>query len=254
MNNPTTHKHLRGAIVLLVEDEPYNLDIITLALKWQGAHVTATQSVPDAYKHLAENNRFNLILSDLSMPEIDGWAFHSHLRQQAPTKDLPVIAITAHALAGDRDKVFEAGFDGYIQKPIEVATIGTSIKTIVPLIGKHILTLLTPTTALLSQVMRHKGASLTVSAGPDALADEILKFTPDILLRSSKLPDNAVQYWATLPKPKREKRLDIVAYPSAEPITGHPDLQLFGNESPNEIAQSIITYLRTDAPVTPQNP
>ena len=65
------------------------------------------------------------------MPEMDGWEMHEHLRANPETESILVIALTAHAMQGDREKVEEAGFDGYISKPFSVRTIIDEIKAII---------------------------------------------------------------------------------------------------------------------------
>lgn len=63
-----------------------------------------------------------LIISDLSMPVMDGWELLTHLQQNSMTSGIPVIALTAHAMVGDRDKVIAAGFHSYLTKPLTPAT------------------------------------------------------------------------------------------------------------------------------------
>jgi CheY-like chemotaxis protein len=60
------------------------------------------------------------IMLDLSMPEMDGWEMRDRVRSQPHLQHVPIIALTAHAMAGDRDRVFAAGFNGYISKPFRI--------------------------------------------------------------------------------------------------------------------------------------
>jgi len=105
--------------VLIVDDEPDNVKVAQKILSYSGAEV-----------HIARNGLEGLtsldvfmptfILLDLSMPEMDGWEMLARLRCDNTFMHTPVIALTAHAMAGDREKVLDAGFNGYIAKPFRL--------------------------------------------------------------------------------------------------------------------------------------
>lgn len=109
-------------VVLIVEDEPDNLDVAQTVLEFNGAKV---HTAGDGIQGLAilKEIKPSIILLDLSMPNMDGWEMIKHLRTNPDTKALPVIAVTAHAMAGDEERVAEAGFDGYIAKPFRFHTL-----------------------------------------------------------------------------------------------------------------------------------
>lgn len=109
-------------VVLVVDDEPDNLDLVVETLQYYGATVKAAANGRLA---LAILDAFtpNLILLDLSMPELDGWELHQRLRAAPAWTSIPVLAMTAHAMVGDRERAMQAGFDGYITKPISVPTL-----------------------------------------------------------------------------------------------------------------------------------
>jgi CheY-like chemotaxis protein len=105
--------------ILLVEDNEMNRDMLSRRLVRKGFEVEmAVDGV--AGVAMGRSGKFDLILMDMSLPEIDGWEATRQLRAAAETRDVPIIALTAHAMAGDRDKALEAGCNDYDTKPIEL--------------------------------------------------------------------------------------------------------------------------------------
>ncbi|HJR52202.1 MAG TPA: response regulator [Gemmatimonadota bacterium] len=110
------------AKILLVEDNEMNRDMLSRRLERKGYDVEMAvdgrQGV-DKAKTLA----YDLVLMDMSLPEIDGWEATRELRADPTTKELPIIALTAHAMSGDREKALEAGCNDYDTKPIELGRL-----------------------------------------------------------------------------------------------------------------------------------
>ena len=110
------------AKILLVEDNEMNRDMLSRRLERKGYEVEMAvdgrQGV-DKAKTLA----YDLVLMDMSLPEIDGWEATRELRADPATKGLPIIALTAHAMSGDREKALEAGCNDYDTKPIELSRL-----------------------------------------------------------------------------------------------------------------------------------
>jgi len=108
--------------VLLVEDNEDNRIIYATALRYAGYDVieavTGTEGVYEARTRLPD-----LVLMDISVPELDGWEATAILKADPTTKHIPIIAVTAHALPGDRERSMAAGCDGYLAKPIPPATL-----------------------------------------------------------------------------------------------------------------------------------
>ena len=104
--------------ILLVEDNEMNRDMLSRRLARKGFEVVIAVDGAEAVK-MAESETPALILMDMSLPVIDGWEATRRLKAQAVTKATPIIALTAHAMSGDREKCLEAGCDDYDTKPIE---------------------------------------------------------------------------------------------------------------------------------------
>ena len=114
--------------VLLVEDVDDNRKLAGDLLRFGGWEVTEAITGEEAIA-TADRQAFDLILMDLSLPgDIDGWGA---TRMIKASQTVPVIALTAHAMAGDSDRALAAGFDGYITKPIEVGTFLSQIVEVV---------------------------------------------------------------------------------------------------------------------------
>ncbi len=107
--------------VLIVDDEPDNREIAQTVLSFGGVTTHTAVHGADGLK-LLEDISPTFILLDLSMPVMDGWEMLKLVRANPKTQNIPVIALTAHAMTGDRERVFEAGFDGYIAKPFRIGS------------------------------------------------------------------------------------------------------------------------------------
>jgi two-component system cell cycle response regulator DivK len=104
--------------ILLVEDNEMNRDMLSRRLARKDFEVVIAVDGAEAVK-MAKSETPALILMDMSLPVIDGWEATRRLKAQAVTKAIPIIALTAHAMSGDREKCLEAGCDDYDTKPIE---------------------------------------------------------------------------------------------------------------------------------------
>lgn len=96
-----------------------NRDMLSRRLERRGFKVAMAVDGKQGLE-MADTASPDLILLDLSLPEMDGWEVLRHLKQDAKTKEVPVIALTAHALVTDRDRALQAGFDDYDIKPVEL--------------------------------------------------------------------------------------------------------------------------------------
>jgi CheY-like chemotaxis protein len=117
------------AKVLLVEDDAFNRDMLSRRLQRRGYQVVLAVDGPEALV-LAEAEKPDLILMDLGLPGMDGYETTRRMRTADATRTIPILALTAHALAGDREKALEAGCDDYDYKPIEFPRLLDKMETL----------------------------------------------------------------------------------------------------------------------------
>ncbi len=115
---PATAAQLSGARILVVEDNEINQQIAQEILERAGARITVAENGKNALECLSAS-AFDAVLMDVQMPVMDGFEATAAIRQTPAWKDLPVIAMTAHAMAGDREKGLAAGMSDYVTKPID---------------------------------------------------------------------------------------------------------------------------------------
>ena len=108
--------------VLLVEDNEMNRDMLSRRLIKQGYEVVMAVDGAQGVA-MAQAGSHDIILMDMSLPEIDGWEATRRIRATKGLETIPIIALTAHAMAGDRDKAMEAGCSDYDTKPVEITRL-----------------------------------------------------------------------------------------------------------------------------------
>jgi len=108
--------------VLLVEDNEMNRDMLSRRLIKQGYEVAMAVDGGQGVE-MAKAGGYDIILMDMSLPVIDGWEATRQIRATPGFDTIPIIALTAHAMAGDRDKAMEAGCSDYDTKPVEITRI-----------------------------------------------------------------------------------------------------------------------------------
>lgn len=107
--------------VVIIDDEPDNIGVVEYVLVFHNAMVRSAGSGACGLRLLSER-RPTFVLLDIQMPGLSGWEVLKQIREDATLRDLPVFALTAYAMKGDRERVLEAGFDGYLSKPISPFT------------------------------------------------------------------------------------------------------------------------------------
>ncbi len=115
--------------VLLAEDNEMNRDMLSRRLMRRGYTVLIAEDGQKAVE-MAASEAPDLILMDMSLPIIDGWEATRRIKAQPETSQIPVIALTAHAMQGDREKALEAGCDDYETKPIELSRLLKKIESL----------------------------------------------------------------------------------------------------------------------------
>lgn len=115
--------------ILLVEDNEMNRDMLSRRLDRKGYEVLLAVDGQTGVE-MAEREAPDLILMDMSLPVLDGWAATRRLKAAAGTRHIPVIALTAHAMSSDRDKALEAGCDDYDTKPIDLARLLAKVEAL----------------------------------------------------------------------------------------------------------------------------
>jgi two-component system cell cycle response regulator DivK len=119
------------ARILLVEDNEMNRDMLSRRLQRKGHEVLMAADGMQAIL-MAESETPDLILLDMSLPVIDGWEAARRLKASPATSAIPIIALTAHAMAGDREKALAAGCNDYDTKPVDFAQLLVKIQALLP--------------------------------------------------------------------------------------------------------------------------
>ena len=108
--------------ILLVEDNEMNRDMLSRRLLRKGFEVVIAVDGKEGVD-MASSESTDIILLDMSLPVMDGWEAAGHLKTNPETREIPVLALTAHAMDGDREKAIEAGCDDYDTKPVNFARL-----------------------------------------------------------------------------------------------------------------------------------
>jgi CheY-like chemotaxis protein len=106
--------------VLIVDDDSRNIFALTAVLKSKGYNILSAQSAIEGINLLQTNQGINIVLMDIMMPDMDGYEAIIQIRSNPSISGIPVVAVTAQAMVGDREKSLNAGADAYISKPVDV--------------------------------------------------------------------------------------------------------------------------------------
>jgi len=120
----------KKSTILYVEDNPDNRSLIRRVLEAEGYLVVEAINATQALEKL-EYNTVDLVLMDINMPDMDGYTLTAKIKAIQKFSHIPIIAVTANVMRGDREKSLGAGCDGYIQKPIDIDTLSQQIERFV---------------------------------------------------------------------------------------------------------------------------
>jgi two-component system chemotaxis sensor kinase CheA len=116
-------KLLENKSVLIVDDDPRNTFALSSYLEYTGMRILTAQSGQGALDLLQTHTDIQVILMDMMMPEMDGYEAMQKIKSNQATRAIPIIAVTAKAMLGDREKCLEAGADDYVSKPVKMAEL-----------------------------------------------------------------------------------------------------------------------------------
>lgn len=116
--------------ILVAEDRPGSLELIRTVLESAGYDVIEALDGQEAVEK-ASCNPVDLVLLDLQMPKVDGFGVLAHLRKDPRFTDVPIVALTASAMQGDRERALAAGFSSYIAKPVDLAVLRSEMERLI---------------------------------------------------------------------------------------------------------------------------
>jgi len=120
----------KRSLILVVEDNPTNQLLTTMVLNRDGFETAVAESAEDALEFI-KARRPDLILMDVQLPGMDGLTFASSLRSIPEAAGVPVVALTSHAMRGDRERAIAAGCVGYLSKPIDTRTLSDELRALI---------------------------------------------------------------------------------------------------------------------------
>ncbi|MDR2274533.1 MAG: response regulator [Sphingobacterium sp.] len=121
----------QNKVILIVDDDQRNIFALRLTLKAKGYQILSSATAREAITLLESDNDIALVLLDMMMPEIDGYETIRLIRDSERISELPIIAVTAQAMSGDREKCLEAGAQSYVSKPIDVDKLMYEIERLI---------------------------------------------------------------------------------------------------------------------------
>ncbi|WHF51501.1 response regulator [Chryseobacterium gotjawalense] len=118
--------------ILIIDDDSKNIFALNAVLKAKKYQCVSALSAKQGLQLLSDNKNIGVVLMDMMMPEMDGYEAIGKMKNNEELKDIPVIAITAQAMTGDREKCLEAGADGYLSKPLNVDELMQVLQQLIP--------------------------------------------------------------------------------------------------------------------------
>lgn len=115
-------------MILIIDDDPRNVFALKAVLKAKGHHCISAAGMPEAFDLLRQHTGIGIILMDMMMPEMDGYEAIPIIKASPQWQHIPVVAVTAQAMKGDRERCLAAGADGYLSKPVDIAELETMLR------------------------------------------------------------------------------------------------------------------------------
>lgn len=115
-------------LIMVIEDDDDNMELIKFLLNKADYEVLSASDGREGLKMVTENKP-DLVLLDLAIPGIDGWNLAKHIRSNPDTVSIPLVAVSAHSLPRDRQEAIDAGCDGFLTKPLDVANLVTNMES-----------------------------------------------------------------------------------------------------------------------------
>lgn len=119
---------MKGKKILIIDDDSRNIFALSATLKAEGFETLTATSVEEGLASMRNESGIAIVLLDMMLPDIDGYEALKIIRNDEQLASLPILAVTAQAMAGDREKCIDAGADGYVSKPINVNALLKEIR------------------------------------------------------------------------------------------------------------------------------
>jgi len=115
-------------LILIIDDDNRNIFALKAVLKAKGFDCVSASSAQEGFSIMEENDNVAIVLMDMMMPDLDGYQAISVMKKSARMQNIPVLAVTAQAMVGDKERCLSAGASGYVSKPINVDELLLQIK------------------------------------------------------------------------------------------------------------------------------
>lgn len=117
-------------LILIIDDDNRNIFALKAVLRAKGFGTLSAPSAQEGFDIIAENNKVSVVLMDMMMPDMDGYQAIATMKKSEKMRDIPVLAVTAQAMVGDKERCLSAGASGYVSKPIDVDELITQIEEV----------------------------------------------------------------------------------------------------------------------------
>jgi len=107
-------------LILIIDDDNRNIFALKAVLRAKGFGTLSAPSAQEGFDIIAENDKVSVVLMDMMMPDMDGYQAIAAMKRSEKMRDIPVLAVTAQAMVGDKERCLSAGASGYVSKPIDV--------------------------------------------------------------------------------------------------------------------------------------